>query len=118
MKKQRKNDKKVKPEPQENDLDESSTLDEKAALSRQLAEEHKCEHCGKGFPGKSSLTAHQVTHTREKPFECKECGKFFSSQGALYNHGGVHNPFKCDHCVKLFAQKASLKNHIHNVHTN
>ena len=118
VKKQKKKDKKVKPEPQETDLNESSTLDEEAPLSWQPAEEHKCEHCGKGFSGKSSLTAHLVTHTAERPFECKECGKFFRSQGALYNHGGVHNPSKCDHCDKLFAQKASLKNHIQTVHPN
>ena len=114
----KKQKKKVKPEPQETNLNESSTLDEEAPLSWQPAEEHKCEHCGKGFSGKSSLTAHLVTHTAERPFECKECGKFFRSQGALYNHGGVHNPSKCDHCDKCFAQKASLKNHIQTVHPN
>ena len=108
----------MKSEPQENDLNESLTLDEEAPSNMQPAEEHKCENCGKGFSAKSSLTAHLVTHTTERPFECKECGKFFRSQGALYNHGGVHNPSKCDLCGKFFAQKASLKNHIQTVHTN
>ena len=120
-KKQMKKSKKVKSEPQENVIDENSTLDEKVAVGLQPEndkKEHKCEHCGKGFHVLSSLTAHLVTHTREKPFECKECGKFFSSQGALYNHGGVHNPSKCDHCDRTFAQKASLKHHMQTVHSH
>ena len=97
---------------QESGLD--STLDENVALDWQPDDENddKCEHCGKGFPTPSRLTAHLVTHTKVKPFECKECGKFFSSQGALYNHAGVHNPSKCEHCDRTFAQKASLKNHM------
>ena len=115
--KQKKNIKKLKVEPLVNDPDESSTLDEEAALGRQPDDmEHKCQHCGKCFSVRSRLTAHLVAHTKERPFECKDCGKFFSSQGGLYNHGGVHNPLKCDHCDRLFAQKSSLKYHIESVH--
>ena len=94
----------MKSELHEKGLD--STLDENDE------NEYNCEHCGKGFPSPSRLTAHLVTHTKVKPYECKECGKFFSSQGALYNHAGVHNPSKCEHCDRTFAQKASLKNHM------
>ena len=110
----KKNNKKVKTEPLVNDVD--GTLDETVKYTDGGGKEHKCQHCGKGFSVMSSLTAHLVTHTKQKPFQCKECGKFFSSQGALYNHGGVHNPSQCHLCDRTFAQKASLNHHINTVH--
>ena len=73
--KQKKITKKLKVEPPVNDPDENSTLDEEAALCRQLDDmEHKCQHCGKCFSVRSRLTAHLVAHTKERPFECKDCG--------------------------------------------
>uniref|UniRef100_A0A8C0EFT5 C2H2-type domain-containing protein n=1 Tax=Bubo bubo TaxID=30461 RepID=A0A8C0EFT5_BUBBB len=108
--------------------------------SSRRKEEFKCEHCGKVFTCRSSLTFHQgihrgdcgksftqrvsvlyqqKTHTNEKFFICTLCGKRFSSHTDLLKHKGTHRgegPHACSHCGKCFQRRDHLKRHQRNLH--
>lgn len=46
----------------------------------------QCTECGKTYPSKSKLEAHEVAHTGVRNFKCKECDKTFLHAGSLINH--------------------------------
>nr|XP_060615575.1 zinc finger protein 684-like [Anolis sagrei ordinatus] len=75
---------------------------------------YKCLECGKCYPLKGILNAHQKTHTGEKPFKCLECGKCFFQKGHLKTHEITHTgekPFKCLECGKCYPLKGALNAH-------
>ncbi|XP_041493233.1 zinc finger protein 449-like [Microtus oregoni] len=51
---------------------------------------HQCSVCGKGFKGKSRVTAHLVTHTHERPFSCQHCEKSYKHKSSLLRHIKIH----------------------------
>ena len=49
-----------------------------------------CEHCGKTFASKDSLSKHRKIHTSEKRFKCDVCHKAFLRSAALELHKRIH----------------------------
>ena len=64
------------------------------------------------------IRRHNVTHTREKPFECELCGSKFTQSGSLKTHlTNIHQikpiEFKCVFCNSFFTSNiGELRNHI------
>uniref|UniRef100_A0A8C5MHC3 C2H2-type domain-containing protein n=1 Tax=Leptobrachium leishanense TaxID=445787 RepID=A0A8C5MHC3_9ANUR len=82
-------------------------------------EHYPCSACGERFSKKSSLLAHQKTHTGGKAFQCSECGKCFARAKRLALHKRIHaeeKPFRCEDCGKSFTQKSDLIIH-QRIHT-
>ncbi|KAM9211846.1 zinc finger protein 713-like [Dugong dugon] len=105
-----------------------------------------CSICGKTCYDPLSLSHHQRTHTREKPYECEggeafsyrsslnnhlvfymeespykhtEYGKTVYDQLTLTEHQRTHpgeKPFKCNECGKAFSIRFSLARH-QRIHT-
>ncbi|XP_061727058.1 zinc finger protein 595-like [Cydia pomonella] len=46
-----------------------------------------CDHCGKAFKDKKTLSDHINMHTGNRPFVCTLCGADFGYKSALYLHG-------------------------------
>lgn len=75
----------------------------------------ECRYCGKKFPYKHPLIAHERVHTGEKPFMCQYCGKHFGQQTSLIMHIRSHTGerrYKCEICEKRFIQPAALRSHM------
>ncbi|XP_075707154.1 uncharacterized protein LOC142741694 [Rhinoderma darwinii] len=73
-----------------------------------------CIDCGKGFPFKSKLLRHRVTHTGEAPFSCTDCGKSFKHKTSLVDHLRIHTgekPFACSYCAQRFAHRSTVMDH-------
>lgn len=55
---------------------------------------HICEHCGKAFSAPSTLRAHSVIHTDERPFPCDKCDMRFKNKYGLTCHMETHDDKK------------------------
>ncbi|ELK17770.1 Zinc finger protein 132 [Pteropus alecto] len=80
---------------------------------------YKCDHCGKAFRHKRTLTQHRRIHTGEGLYECSECGKSFGYKHTFVQHKTIHTgekPFECSECGKAFRFKYKLVQH-QRVHT-
>lgn len=76
--------------------------------------EFKCEECSKVLSSSSSLSAHKLTHSSDKPWLCEICNKGFNQKAKLKEHINRHldvRPFVCKTCGKGFFQKDRLKTH-------
>ncbi|XP_068611562.1 zinc finger protein 709-like [Brachionichthys hirsutus] len=51
---------------------------------------HDCPECKKKCKFASSLTAHKVVHTGERPHRCSDCGRCFSFRQSLDRHRRTH----------------------------
>ena len=51
---------------------------------------HECDVCEKRFTQSSSLKAHMLIRTNEKPYECDVCEKSFTQAGNLSTHMRIH----------------------------
>uniref|UniRef100_A0A8D0FFN1 C2H2-type domain-containing protein n=1 Tax=Strix occidentalis caurina TaxID=311401 RepID=A0A8D0FFN1_STROC len=81
--------------------------------------DYKCEHCGKTFTRRSSLTCHRPIHTGEKPFKCWDCGRSFTERVRLLYHRRTHTkekPHLCTTCGKRFSWRSNLITH-QRIHT-
>jgi len=75
---------------------------------------HACSWCGRQFANTSHLSAHERTHTGDRPFTCDTCGKQFTQSGSLNVHRRTHvepQPFPCRICGQRFASKQYAKKH-------
>ncbi|XP_015250991.1 PREDICTED: zinc finger protein 599-like isoform X2 [Cyprinodon variegatus] len=82
-------------------------------LTHKEEKHHRC-NCGKSFPHRAALTAHQRTHQRERPHTCAQCGKGFLYKGGLLSHMKIHSeemPFMCSFCGKSFKRERNMKKH-------
>lgn len=75
-----------------------------------------CKICGITLCSKSSLRAHQVTHSTERPFKCDKCELKFKLKSHLTDHRrNIHEGLKnhrCKTCSKLFYGSSQLKIHM------
>ncbi|XP_063048709.1 zinc finger protein ZFP2-like [Engraulis encrasicolus] len=79
-----------------------------------LTEKHCRSLCGEHFNARTSLTAHQLIHSGERPHVCQQCGKRLSSAAKLKVHNRIHTgerPYACQHCDKRFSRAEDLKRH-------
>ncbi|TRY98237.1 hypothetical protein DNTS_035203 [Danionella cerebrum] len=74
-----------------------------------------CKVCGQCCQSPSSLKAHLVCHSNEKPFTCQYC-TFRSSRSAdLKKHERIHTGerlFSCLLCGRMFNRRENLKRHM------
>ncbi|XP_072165760.1 uncharacterized protein [Diadema setosum] len=79
-----------------------------------------CVTCGKDFPTRGRLAAHETFHDFiGNVYLCEHCGDAFESSQTLAKHVLSHetHPFKCAECGKLFFSKSSLCRHRREAHT-
>lgn len=81
---------------------------------------YKCLVCGKIYPRKRGLLAHEISkHSEEnRPFKCNVCPERFKKRGTLVNHEKLHsrietggNVYLCKICGRLFPRKYALQKH-------
>ena len=79
---------------------------------------HECDVCEKRFTQSSSLKAHMLIHTNEKPYECDVCEKSFTQASNLKRHKRIHTNemFECDVCEKRFTTSGNLRRHMRTQH--
>ncbi|XP_039542722.1 zinc finger protein 394 [Pimephales promelas] len=80
---------------------------------------HSCHVCGKTFASPSSLGAHFVCHSKERPYVCKYCNFRFSRLSDMKKHERIHTgerPFNCSLCGRRFNRTENLKRHLRKVH--
>ena len=74
-----------------------------------------CEECGQGFPFKSQMLQHKITHSTDSRFKCKRgnCGKSFKNKGDLTRHEISHdnNWYYCAHCPYKNKDKRNRDSH-------
>ena len=71
-----------------------------------------CLVCNKTFTQKSSLDAHLMLHSREKPHKCQLCDKVDTNRGHLRGRVMLNTgerPHKCSDWEKAFITKGDLK---------
>ena len=81
--------------------------------------QNTCKICEKGFPNKSKLNEHLLTHGEPK-FQCPICHKLIRLSGNYKKHMiTAHNQgLTCDVCQKKFFDSAVLKRHQRHAHEN
>ena len=83
---------------------------------------HMCQHCGKVFTKRNTLTRHVNSHLNLREFQCAECGKGFNTKIDLNSHQKIHasrraentpggKPYDCEICGKLFVKGYNLSKH-------
>nr|XP_015811273.2 zinc finger protein 11 isoform X1 [Nothobranchius furzeri] len=75
---------------------------------------HDCPDCGKKFKFSSSLLAHSVIHTGERPHRCSDCGRCFSFRQSLDRHRHTHRTgrmYDCIICGETFHSLSARKQH-------
>ncbi|XP_066498535.1 transcription factor Clamp [Hoplias malabaricus] len=80
---------------------------------------HSCHICGKTFATSSSLGAHFVCHSNERPFVCNCCNFRFSRSADLKKHERIHTgekPYNCSLCGRRFNRTENLRRHLRKVH--
>ncbi|XP_046382752.1 zinc finger protein 585A-like [Ischnura elegans] len=66
---------------------------------------YQCKDCGKTFPHKNTLIAHQSTHAKPLNFKCPFCPRKFSRRGYLLKH-------KCQLKPRIQASSTSFQSSI------
>uniref|UniRef100_A0A0K8R4C9 Putative c2h2-type zn-finger protein n=1 Tax=Ixodes ricinus TaxID=34613 RepID=A0A0K8R4C9_IXORI len=82
---------------------------------------HDCRFCPFSSLFKSNVTAHERTHTGQRPFTCHHCQMAFTTRRGLIAHAstfGDKEHFKCSACSRVFLQKDRLLEHEKDSMTN
>lgn len=80
---------------------------------------HTCHVCGKSFATASSLGAHFICHSGERPFACERCKFRFSRLADLKKHERIHTgekPYNCMLCGRRFNRTENLRRHLRKIH--
>ncbi|XP_046558271.1 zinc finger and SCAN domain-containing protein 2-like [Haliotis rubra] len=90
-------------------------------MQHSLYDSFMCDHCGKRFVDKGSLSRHKLKHSRNlrREFHCKECHKSFTTNTYLKSHMRTHTGEKihaCDECDERFTFSNMLRRHKFKVH--
>ncbi|KAI9542964.1 hypothetical protein NQZ68_013895 [Dissostichus eleginoides] len=73
-----------------------------------------CPDCEKKFKFASSLIAHRVIHTGERPHRCNDCGRCFSFRQSLDRHRHTHKTrqkYSCRICRETFHSLSARTEH-------
>lgn len=75
---------------------------------------HVCEVCGKAFTAPSSLRAHSVIHSEERPFPCDKCELTFKNAYGLKCHQETHADTKyvCPTCGVVLSTNHTYHAHL------
>ena len=75
-----------------------------------------CEDCGQGFPFKSRLEQHRITHQLDPSVTCdhKGCDHGFKNKGDLNRHLHSHEEgwYWCDYCPYRNKDKRNFDSHL------
>uniref|UniRef100_A0A1A7X6R6 C2H2-type domain-containing protein n=2 Tax=Iconisemion striatum TaxID=60296 RepID=A0A1A7X6R6_9TELE len=83
----------------EEGLEEEATQNSTSSQQKVATGLHDCPDCGKKFKFASSLLAHSVIHTGERPHHCSDCGRFFSFRQSLDRHRHTHRTGRTYDCI-------------------
>ncbi|XP_058819808.1 zinc finger protein 26-like [Topomyia yanbarensis] len=88
-------------------------------FNQRVPKSYVCSVCGVAKQNKTALTAHEMSHTGERPYACTVCDKRFASQTILTSHMKCHVPkqYQCTECGEKFARGENLKRHIRHLHS-
>ncbi|KAL1109944.1 hypothetical protein AAG570_014101 [Ranatra chinensis] len=78
-----------------------------------------CQVCGRVYPTRSTLRAHQITHSNLRPHKCSLCDKTFKRNQDLKFHINQHTgerPYRCPYCPKAFASSGNCFSHRKRMH--
>ncbi|KAF6728591.1 Zinc finger and SCAN domain-containing protein 2 [Oryzias melastigma] len=100
------------------DEDQKSGSEEAACSRTQKASAglHECPDCRKRFQFASSLLAHSVIHSGERPHHCGDCGRSFSFRQSLDRHRRTHRSgrtYDCSVCGETFRSLSARTEHKH-----
>ncbi|KAM4043602.1 uncharacterized protein ACNLHF_013837 isoform 1-T2 [Anomaloglossus baeobatrachus] len=113
----------IHPKPHGTDLSHHSTPrgpfpDPSQIVTTSTSQDHiqgfQCGECGKQFAKRASLSIHQKSHLRKKPFFCTECEKYFTYKSSFIKHQRSHTgekPYSCSQCGKCFTNRSQLVTH-------
>ncbi|XP_030834180.1 histone-lysine N-methyltransferase PRDM9-like [Strongylocentrotus purpuratus] len=78
----------------------------------EYSEEHICPICGECHSNSNNLAKHMVSH-KAKPFKCQSCGNTFTTRNMLSRHERLSHTFnhKCRVCGIQFVKKRELNRH-------
>ncbi|KAM9845843.1 uncharacterized protein ACBR49_010839 [Aulostomus maculatus] len=91
------------------DMDDSVSFQHQTSVGS-----HDCPDCEKKFKFASSLTAHRVIHTGERPHQCNKCGRCFSFRQSLDRHRSTHKSgrkYDCVICGETFNSLSARTEH-------
>lgn len=86
-----------------------------SSLERITTGQNDCPDCGKSFKFASSLLAHRVIHTGERPHRCSDCGRCFSFRQSLDRHKHTHRAgrrYGCVICGETFHSSSARTRHV------
>uniref|UniRef100_A0A0A9YI53 Serendipity locus protein H-1 n=2 Tax=Lygus hesperus TaxID=30085 RepID=A0A0A9YI53_LYGHE len=92
---------------------------ESAIRTRMFNSQCLCQECGRVYPSKSTLRAHQITHSNLRPHKCSLCDKTFKRNQDLKFHINQHTgerPYRCPYCPKAFASSGNCFSHRKRMH--
>ncbi|KAG7200471.1 hypothetical protein KM043_001037 [Ampulex compressa] len=100
-----------------NDYQPCSTMDQFKldSLENPQVKKHPCELCPRSFSQRSKLLAHELSHSKQRPFKCPNCEKAYASKSKLNAHVRLHtktNVHQCKICDKAFAYPSYLQEHL------
>nr|XP_019561210.2 zinc finger protein 14-like [Aedes albopictus] len=88
--------------------DHMNTVHSKARL-------FQCTLCSKSFTSRNVFQSHQMTHTKEKPYQCRHCEKrYYKTSDRTMHENQVHlgiRPFKCGFCPASFIRNRERRLH-------